>query len=479
MLSTHSFKFRFLLVAVLSLSAFNIYGQAITILDTLEYLPYYIDGALENNLMIAAAKGLDGEIERLISKGADIDGESIEGATPLIFAVANNRSKAVNVLLAYNPDLNKMTVNSETPLLISVKNQNPEITEALIRSGADIDLPDKFGATPIHYASLSGSIELVDLLLYYQADFNIKANDGTTPLMAAIWSGDPDITDLLFRHGANLEARDNEGFTPLLIAAQNGDTLIMNRLLKEGVDIYERNNYQYNALNLAIERNHTTAVKLLLDKGDKWTTPENEGVNPFSVASAFGRKDMIDILERYNIPGKQGLRIDEVTLSLSSKTDFRELIPGFSIAFREPLINAGFFAGYDFKLSPSRVLFENAENTYFQYFDKSSLAYAGIFKDFTISEYSSERKLILTTSISAAYGFGPAFKGTNIYPEKKISIIPSAGIKLQKNHLTYRGDLEYFDNEFYRIGPFWVRFSISYNHFLSRIRTPGKIIKWY
>ena len=74
---------------------------------------------------------------------------------------------------------------------------------------------------------------------------------------------------------------------------------------------------------------------------------------------------------------------------------------------------------------------------------------------------------------------GLKFKGTNIYPEKKISLIPSAGIKIQKNHYTFRADLEYFNTEFYRIGPIWVKLGFSYNHFLSRIRTPGKTIKWY
>ena len=33
--------------------------------------------------MVAASKGYDQEIERLISKGADINAETEEGATPL------------------------------------------------------------------------------------------------------------------------------------------------------------------------------------------------------------------------------------------------------------------------------------------------------------------------------------------------------------------------------------------------------------
>ncbi len=49
--------------------------------------------------MIAASKGNDSEVERLLRKGADIDEESTEGATPLVFAVANNHLTTVKILL--------------------------------------------------------------------------------------------------------------------------------------------------------------------------------------------------------------------------------------------------------------------------------------------------------------------------------------------------------------------------------------------
>ena len=214
-----------------------------------------------------------------------------KGQHLLMFAVANNQLNSVKTLLAHNPDVNKMTSNDETPLIISVKNQNAAIAEALLRGGADIDLADKSGATPLHYASLTGSFDVADLLLYYEADCNKKANDGTTPLMAAI------LVRICMKLQIFLSGTEQTlkpgimtGFTPLLIAAQNGDTLMMNLLLKDGVDIYEKNNYNYNALALAIESDQKPAVELLLEKGDKWTSPENGGVNPYTVASCIWKK---------------------------------------------------------------------------------------------------------------------------------------------------------------------------------------------
>jgi len=479
MLSTKTLLIRILIPVFVFISEGISLSQITVIMDTSDYLPLYYNGAIDNNLMVAASKGYDSEIIRLLNKGADIDAETYEGATPLVFAVANNHYSSVQTLLSFNPDVNKMTSNNETPLIISVRNQNNQIAELLIRGGADIDLADRHGATPLHYAILDGSFDVVDLLLYYDGDCNKKANDGTTPLMAAIWAGYPDIADLLIQNGANLEARDLDGFTPFLIAAQNGDTLIMNLLLKDGVDLYEKNNYNYNALAIAIESNQEAVVEFLLEKGDNWSSPENEGFNPYRIASSFGRKNIIELLEKNNIPGKQKLRIDEISVSASAKFNFRDYFTGLSLSFREPLLNAGFLTGFDIKPVYTRVLLKEAENTYYQYYDKSALIYAGIFKDFIIAEYASSLKLSVSTSFLTGYSFSSKFRGTNTSPENKIKIMPSAGFKLQKKSFTFKTDLEYMNSGFYHIGPVWIRVGISYNYYLSKVRSPGKTIKWY
>jgi len=478
MLSTRFFLLIIFFLLSACFSNGSLHCQEITVPDTSDYIQNNIEGALENNLMIAASRGLDSEIERLIYKGADIDGESYEGATPLVFAVANNQLSSVKVLLSHRPNTDKITSSGETPLIISVKNQNLKIAESLLRGGANIDLGDRNGASALHYAALTGNFEMADLLLYYDADCNNKAIDGTTPLMASILAGYQNITDLLFQNGANLEARDNDGFTPLLIASQIGDTMVMRLLIKEGVDLYEKNNLNYNALALAIESNNIPAVELLLEKGDKWTTPDIEGANPYTVASAFGRKDIIEMLEKKNIPGRQGLRIDGISITASTKFNIREYFTGLSLSFEEPLINGGFFAGFDLKPIYSKVLVKSGENTFYQYFDKSSIVYAGLFKDFTLSEKAGGQKFSVSTSLSAGYKFGGEFKGTNLSPENKLRIIPSAGLKFERNHLAIRTDLEYMNSGFYRIGPLWLRIGISYNYFLSRVRSQVKTIKW-
>ncbi|MDP4224008.1 MAG: ankyrin repeat domain-containing protein [Bacteroidota bacterium] len=478
MLSTRFRLFHFFFLAFFFIFTGAGKAQETEIIDTSSYLPYDISDALDVNLMIAASNGYDSEIERLVSKGADINAASEEGATPLVYAVANKHLSTVKKILGHNPDIDRLTGAGDSPLHIAVKNQDLEIAEVLIRAGANTRITDRNGATPLHFAALYGSFYMADLLLYYDADPNIKANDGTTPLMAAIWWGYADIADLLMQNGSNIEARDKDGFTPFLIAAQNGDTLMMNLLLKEGVDIYEKNDFNYNALDLTIEANQKPAFELLLKKGDKWSSFDRNDINPYHIASAFGRTDMVNILENNNIPGKPGLRIDEISILPSARASFRDIYTGASVSFREPLIKAGFTAGIDIKPAYTRILMKTGENTYYQYYDKSSLVYAGLFKDFLIREYFSGTRVFASTSLSAGYSLGRRFKGTNLMPENKLRIIPAASIRFQLKHMIVQTGLEYVKSGFYRIGPLWLRIGLGYNFFLSNPRSPVKVIKW-
>jgi len=447
-------------------------------LDTSTYIPSFYRGALEYNLMVASSKGNTSEINRLISKGADIDAKTDEGATPLILAITNNKLNAVKVLLEYNPNLNTITRNSETPLLIAVKQRYFEITEALIRAGADVDYADRHGATPLHFASIYGYLDIVDLLLYYDASIDLKSQEGLSPLMTSIWAGYPDISDLLIQNGANLESRDNDGFTPFLMAALYGDTLIMDMLYKQGVDIYAINYSNNNALSLSILANHIEATKFLLRIGDKWSDMDKNVVNPYNIASKYQRKEMIDLLKENNIPGKLKYNIDQVSLTPSARFSLHDFYSGLSISFKEPYLNGGFIAGCDMKLWHSRVLVQDSEHLFYQYMEKSSVAYAGLFKDFSLTDRPENRNIYLSTSLLAGYSFGKEFKGTYNSYDNKFMVIPSVSIKVTKIHFTLILGMEYIKTGYYRHGPLWGRLGFSYNFFFDNARNQFKNIRW-
>jgi len=448
-------------------------------IDTSGYLPLFYYGALEYNLLIAAEKDYYTEVERMILMGAEVDAETADGATPLVFAVLNNNLTTVKTLIRYDADVNKKTQPGETPLLIAVKNDNLAIAELLIRYGADPAYQDKSGATALHYASIYGNFYVVDLLIYYKADLDKKAFDGTTPLMAAIWAGHSDVADLLVQSGANLEARDNGGFTPFLIAAQNGDTLLLNLLKKKGVDIYEKNLYNWNALALTIKSDQKDAAEMLLKTGNQWHNAENKTINPYYVAVKYRRKEILNLLDRYKYPSKYKPEFDEIALSVSSRFSTNDFLSGISFRFKEPMTNLGFIAGCDAKLWYTRVTVKETENLYIQYFDKSYLFYTGIFKDYRLTDNIYGNNFFLTGSLSTGYSFGNKFKGTSSAPESKIRIMPAVSLRWSKNNFSIFAGAEYLKTDLYKVGPLWARAGCSYNFLLDRMKDRSKDIKWY
>ena len=73
-----------------------------TPIDTSDYIPYYYLNAVEYNLMIAASKGYDSEVIRLLDKGADLEYTTYEGANALI-SPYNNHSTTTDILLSAHP----------------------------------------------------------------------------------------------------------------------------------------------------------------------------------------------------------------------------------------------------------------------------------------------------------------------------------------------------------------------------------------
>lgn len=434
---------------------------------------------LDYALMNAASEGNILGIKWLMRHGADIDASTSENITPLLFATANKKREAVKTLLRYGPDVNIISKYGETPLLVAVKNNDVEISELLVRDSADVNFADRFGATPLHYASIYGYFYVADLLLYYEAATYKKTNDGATPLIAAVWAGNADIADLLIQNGANPEERDKMGFTPFLIAAQNGDTVIMEMLIKRHIDLYEINNFKYNALDICIKDGNFEAVKYLMNKGDKWASGKYEAVSPYYVASVFGRKQICEILVKNHYPKTYKYGFNQVTFSGSAKVTSHDIYTGFSLSLKEPKLKAGVFGGVDFKPFYSRVLVKKESNLYYQYMDKSSLAYAGIFRDFSITDKPLEGNLIFGCSLAAGYSFGNKLKGTEIAPGNKLRIIPGIAIKWQKNDISLSGNIDYLKSDFYKVGPIWFRAGFSYSIFYNNLKAPVKDIKWY
>jgi hypothetical protein len=317
------------------------------------------------------------------------------------------------------------------------------------------------------------------LLLYYSASTDKKTIEGSTPLLASIWAGNADIADLLIQNGADIEAKDNEGFTPFLMAAVNGDTLIMDLLHNNDVDIYATNLTHNNALALSIISDKSDAVKYLLKIGDKWEAQGNKVSNPYTVASKYRRKDILRILQDNKIPGKIRYEIDQMDIMISSRISMHDIFTGASLSFKQPYLNGGIIIGFDTKLWYSRVLLKQSEQIYYQYMSKGSVFYAGLFKDFDLTDYAFKGNFLLSTSLSAGYAFATELKGTMNVPQNQFKVIPAIALNWSKRDFAFSLEADYMKSDFYHVGPVWIRLGAIYNIYFDNVRPKAKTLKWY
>ncbi|MDT8401511.1 MAG: ankyrin repeat domain-containing protein [Bacteroidales bacterium] len=448
------------------------------IIDTSDYLPYP-DG-LNINLMIASAEGYTSEVHRLVKLGADVDATDPENISPLIYAVANNNLNTVKALLEYNPNTGIMTNSGESALHIAAKDNMLEIAEALIRTDADLNLKDRHGATPLHYASAYGYFYMCDLLIYYNAAIEARSEDGSTPLMAAVYSGQADISDLLLQSGASVNMTDNEGYTPLMIAAQNNDTLVMNLLLGAGSDMEAVNAYKYDALGIAIRNNNYEAYRFLVERTEPGSYKNNKDIlSPALIARKYGRSKILAELNEAGLSEASKLSFDHVKIQAGIKASMHDYYTGFGLSFKDPLLRIMLNAGFEIKPSFSRVLVESSPDTYYQYYDKRYIIYAGAGKEFKLHEDYSRGSFSIDLNLNIGYMIVHQYRGTNIKPPDRIRLMPQALLRWNKGNINVHAGYEYMKTDLYKIGPSWFILGLSYDVHFDKMRGPLKKIRWY
>jgi len=451
--------------------------EQIMAIDTSGYMP--LPEGLDYNLAIAASKGYAFEIHRLIKLGADPEAIDDNGATPLIYAVANEQLNAVKALLSYDPDIDIFTFSGESPLHITSMYDMVEIGELLIRKGADINIRDNTGCTPLHYSAIYNYLYYTDMLIYYNADVNLMSSDGTTPLLAAAWAGNAEICDLLLQSGANPDRDDYDSFTPLMAASQNGDTLVADLLLKNGADIYRENRYSYNSLAVAIRSDQSVMVDFLLKRMDREKLATTKETDPFSVARSYGRKDIMTLLENYGLKGDVKTKFDKVSVSASTLFNIHDIYVGGVIEMSDPYHNINIHAGFNMKPGYTRVLVKEDDNSFTQYLDKRYVVYVGAGKEFNLREDYIRGNFSLKVDLDAGYMFSNRYKGTYESPGNYFRLMPSAVIKWSKKPVSLFLGYEYMKTGLYRAGPNWIKAGGSISFFLNRSRAPLKDIKWY
>jgi len=443
------------------------------VMDTSDY-----EADLNLNLSIAASKGYTIEIKRLIDRGAYINNTDVIGATPVIYAVANNQTLAVKSLLLYSPDLDIRTNTGEGALHIAAKNDYVESAELLIRDSADINIRDEYNCTPLHYASAYNYFYMTDLLIYYEAEIDSESTDLTTPLMAAVWAGNAAIADLLVKNGANVNHPDISGFTPLHIAAQNGDILMSRLLLDAGADISAQTKDKYDIGTFAARNGSQSYSKYVVEETDWLKQKKQDSTDPYLVARKSGNIDAYNYFKELSENKRSAISFDKVGFTLIAKLN-HDFYTGGYISFIEPVYKFRINTGIEFKPKYTRVLKKETDNVIYQYVDKRYVIYAGLGKEFLIKDDYFKGRVSVILNINLGYMMSNYFKGTYEKPDDGFVLMPSIGVERTLGNFSITSMYEYMKTGLYKSGPHWLKFGFTYYLHFGEKQAPLKNLRWY
>ena len=133
-------------------------------------------------MMAGAREGDVGELTRLVSRGVPANVRDVNGFTPLMAAVVNDRVPAARALLERGAEINARTRGGITSLMLGIINDRPDAVNLLLERGADVNAQSGAGWTALTFAAWRGDDALVRVLLSHGARPNVLDKQGWTPL---------------------------------------------------------------------------------------------------------------------------------------------------------------------------------------------------------------------------------------------------------------------------------------------------------
>jgi len=458
----------------LSRPGLSAFGPDTTRIDTSDYIPSYDD----YNLLVAAHKGYNSEVLRLLNKGADVDADTNEGVTPLMYAADNGDMQTTRILVLNGADINRKPHNGVTALLSSIFINHLDIAEFLIRNGANINDTDAQGISPLMYAVIYNYPVLYDMLIYYGADIHQTDNEGNNPLILAVFMNNPEIVEIFLDQNANVNSEDKNGFTPLMLAAQNGDTAIMNLLINKQADLNAKNKYGNTALSLAVKNGHIEAVNLLIRNETGQHSVYKGKDNLRDLAKKFNHKNMVGILKQHGFRGTIAPNLDIYSIGTGFNLNFNDFMVGINAGIQDTKYNIRAHMGYYTRPFAKRILLQDSEDTYFQFWEKRSLVSVGFEKLFSIKSFTNNRFFAITIGMDGIFTYGRNYRGSIREPDKNFKISPTSGLIWGMDYLQIVAKYSLLDLDTFKVSPHRAVIGVQYIFDRRKKRYKDKQIEW-
>jgi ankyrin repeat protein len=221
----------------------------------------------ETPLHIATKSNDAGEVNKLISKGADPNVQNEIGSTPLHIAASAGYNSIFKILLAEDADVNVADDDGDTALHKALKARRENIASKLIAAKTDVNISNKLGHKPLHTAADNGRPKNQKELIAAGAGIDDRDANLDTALHISSRRGYAKSSQMLIECGASLELTNKAGDTPLHLAAAEGKVDAALILIGAGADKDVANENGCVPLQLAVCKRQLDMVRALLEEG--------------------------------------------------------------------------------------------------------------------------------------------------------------------------------------------------------------------
>jgi ankyrin repeat protein len=115
----------------------------------------------ESPLMMAALKGHEELVKRLIERDADVNKP---GWAPLHYAATGGHVGIIELLLEHHAFIDAQSPNGTTPLMMAAQYGSPKAVQVLLEAGADVTMRNQLGLSAVDFAQQGGRRESAALI---------------------------------------------------------------------------------------------------------------------------------------------------------------------------------------------------------------------------------------------------------------------------------------------------------------------------
>lgn len=257
-------------------------------------------------LMYAALDGTTDQMSILISHGANVNYENIEGITALWLAIPY--IDKIKLLLDHGADINHKVEGYGILVKLATMPGTIDVFKLLIAKGADPlhSSPDNL---LLYNAASGGDTVMLGFLLGLGLQANDTTSFGEVPINAAMQFRTPATLKMLVNHGANVNFQNlheqalpaTVGFTPLMNAAIVNDRESFFFLLDHGADPNLQSKKGVTALILLqqSDADDPDMTLALIKHGAKVEYKEPDGSDALYFAKQKGNTPTVALLQKF------------------------------------------------------------------------------------------------------------------------------------------------------------------------------------